>query len=226
MKKLGMVIVNYNDSDTTIELLKRIKNFKSLNHIVVVDNASTDDSYDKLREYEKKNITIIKNSKNNGYAYGLNTGAKYLIRTLGKCNIIFSNSDIIIKDDADLKTLSSRISGDIAVVGPTIEEKGNLNRGWKCSSVWDEVLYNLPLISRLFRLKSYYPKTYYSFDISYVDVVSGCFFVVDSEVLKMVHYFDEVTCIFQSHHKIYFIYMLKKLILIQCFVNLKMEIVC
>lgn len=41
--KTGIVILNYNDSETTINLIRHIKGFFSLSKIVVVDNASTDD---------------------------------------------------------------------------------------------------------------------------------------------------------------------------------------
>ena len=109
MKKLGFVIVNYNDANTTIRLLNQIKDYKNIDQIIVVDNNSTDDSVKKLKKLKSKKIKIIENKENKGYASGLNTGAKYLIQTLGECNIIFSNSDIIIKNEKDLDTLSSDI---------------------------------------------------------------------------------------------------------------------
>ena len=36
---VGCVILNFNDSKTTIELLNRMKNMKSIDVIVVVDNC-------------------------------------------------------------------------------------------------------------------------------------------------------------------------------------------
>ena len=99
-KKLGMVIVNYNDFDMTSRLLNNVKDYKCLFHIVVVDNNSTDDSFEKLKEFESNRITIIKNSSRH-FSSGLNVGAKYLIKKVGDCNIIFSNSDIIMKGEED-----------------------------------------------------------------------------------------------------------------------------
>ena len=197
MKKLGMVIINYNDSKTTKRLLNNIKSYSCIDKIVVVDNASTDNSYEELKEFENHHITIIKNSENKGYAAGLNTGAKYLRKELGNCNIIFSNSDVIIKGDRDLEKLSSHIKEDVVVVGPTIEELGTLNRGWKLSTATDEILFNLPLISRyLRRKKSNYNDSYYEGDTTFVDVVSGCFFIVDAKTLEEVNYFDENTFLY------------------------------
>ena len=197
MSKIGFVIVNYNDAKTTIKLLKQIKEFKNIDNIIVVDNNSTDDSYNQLKKQEIDNITIIKNNENKGYASGMNVGAKYLIEKIGKCHIIFSNSDIIIKKKEDLNLLSSDINEEVGVVSPVIDEHGNLNRGWKKTTAMMEILLNLPYISRYFkREKLYYKDDYYKKDKSYVDVVSGCFFIVDSEVLKQVDYFDENTFLY------------------------------
>lgn len=197
MKKLGFVIVNYNDANTTIRLLNQIKDYKNIDQIIVVDNNSTDDSVKKLKKLKSKKIKIIENKENKGYASGLNTGAKYLIQTLGECNIIFSNSDIIIKNEKDLDTLSSDIKGEISVSSPVIEEHNNLNRGWKKTTPLTESLLNLPYISRYFKKKKlYYKDNHYKEDISYVDVVSGCFFMVDSSALQEINYFDENTFLY------------------------------
>ncbi len=195
-KKLGIVIVNYNDFDMTSRLLNNIKNYKCLDEIIVVDNNSTDDSFDKLKEFESNRITIIKNSSRH-FASGLNVGAKCLIKKVGECNIIFSNSDIIIKGEEDLKKLSSDINKDVVVVGPVVNEHGVLNRGWRLPSTNKEILFNIPLLSRYFK-KRYllYKEEVYKKDITEVDVVSGCFFMVDSKFLVENNYFDETTFLY------------------------------
>ena len=195
-KKLGMVIVNYNDFDLTRRLLENIRDYKCLNHIVVVDNNSSDDSFEKLKEFESNRITIIKN-RCRQYSAGLNVGAKCLIKKVGECNIIFSNSDIIIKGEEDLKKLSSNINKDVVVVGPTVDEHGIMNRGWPLPTTNQEILFNIPLLSRYFKKKFLvYPKEHYQEDTSIVDVVSGCFFLVDSKFLKENDYFDEGTFLY------------------------------
>lgn len=195
-KKLGMVIVNYNDFDMTKRLLDNVKDYKCLKEIVVVDNNSTDDSFDKLKEFESNRITIIKNSSRH-FASGLNVGAKYLIKKVGDCNIIFSNSDVIIKGEEDLKQLSSNINSDIVVVGPVVREHGILNRGWKISTTNQEILFNIPLVYRYYQKKLlHYKEEDYKKDLTIVEVVSGCFFVVSSKFLREVDYFDENTFLY------------------------------
>ena len=195
-KKLGMVIVNYNDYDMTSRLLNNVKDYKCLEEIVVVDNNSTDDSFEKLKEFESNRITIIKNSSRH-FSSGLNVGAKCLIKKVGDCNIIFSNSDIIIKGEEDLKKLSSDIAKDVVVVGPTVDEHGVLNRGWHLPSTNKEILFNIPLLSRYLKKRFLsYNEEEYKKDTAYVDVVSGCFFLVDSKFLEENDYFDETTFLY------------------------------
>ena len=194
-KKTSIVIVNYNDSDTTIRLLNNIKDYKCLSKIVVVDNNSSDNSYEILKKYSSKKITILKND-NRHFSSGLNVGAKYIIKEIGESNIIFSNSDVIVGSEKDIIRLSDDIKDDIVVVGPNIDEHGSLNRGWKLPSTNHEICNNLILISRYFRNKLKYDDDYYKDDITYVDVVSGCFFMVDSNFLKKVNYFDENTFLY------------------------------
>src|SRR5574344_2334908 len=167
MTKLGMVIVNYNDYKTTCTLLDNIKDYKCLDLIVIVDNKSTDMSFKYLKKYESKKINIIEADVNRGYASGLNLGAKYIIDKLGKCNIIFSNSDVIINKEEDLEKLSSDIAKhSIAVVGPTIVENRSLNRGWMMPSIKEEIKFNLPLISRKYRKELLYDDEHFNEDIS------------------------------------------------------------
>jgi len=197
MKEIGFVIVNYNDYETTKRLLDNIKDYDCLKKIVVVDNCSTDNSLEELNKIESKKIDIISNVSNKGYASGLNCGAKYLMNKLNNPIIVFSNSDIIINKEQDIVSLANDINRKIKVVGPVIEEKGNYNRGWKKTTPFVEILLNLPLISRYFKKTYlYYSDNYYRDNITYVDVVSGCLFLVDGKTLKEIGYFDENTFLY------------------------------
>ena len=74
--KTSCVILNYNDAQTVIEQVKRIYQYSSLDYIVVVDNCSTDNSWEELQALKEKSekISLIQTEKNGGYGAGNNAG--------------------------------------------------------------------------------------------------------------------------------------------------------
>lgn len=189
---IGMVIVNYNDYETTKRLLDNVKDYKVLKEIVVVDNKSTDNSLEELRKLKNKKITIIDSGENKGYSYALNVGCKYLINKYKSLNIVISNSDIIIESELDIKDLNSYISTKNVIVGPTIIQGNDLNRGFKIPSPWQDIKQNIVFFGKRVLAKELsYPDNYYHKDISKVDTVSGCFFMISSKHLEDMGYFDE-----------------------------------
>ena len=190
--KNGMVIVNYNDADTTIRLLNNIRNYNCLDTIVVVDNKSTDDSLTKLHSLKLKKVIVIETKENKGYSYALNIGAKHLIDLYNECNIVFSNSDIIIDSEQDLITLLNDLSSLNVIVAPNVLEDNTISRGWHIPGPWQDVILNMPGIRKnYFNKHLKYADSYYKNHLSKVETVSGCFFLMTSKHLQDINYFDE-----------------------------------
>lgn len=187
--KTVFLIINYNDADTTLTLLNNIKEYKKIDRILIVDNNSTDNSFNILKGYENDKIEIVKTNVNKGYGAGINFGVKHLVNELGRCYIIVSNSDIIIEEENDIKELINTFNQDTAIVAPIIKEQDNLNRGWKIPTPLKDTLLNLPLIHKWLRPKLLGYKNYQ--DITEVEVVSGCFFIIDSDSLEKANFYDE-----------------------------------
>ena len=188
-----MVILNYNDYKTTLDYLEMIKSYKSLDLIIVVDNNSTDNSYEELKKIKNNKIIILRSDKNGGYGYGNNIGIKFAIKKYKKCNIIISNPDIEVTDDT-IKQMSEYSSNNpnVAIVSPVIKEHETLNRGWKLSCGYKEMLLSIPLIGRKLKNKIIgYSNSHYKKERSKVDVISGCFFMIKSNIFKRINYFDE-----------------------------------
>ena len=190
--KNGIVIVNYNDYKTTKRLINNIKDYKVFDKIVIVDNKSSDNSLKELKKLENKQIVVIDSGENKGYSYALNVGCKYLIDKYKECKIIVSNSDIIIQSENDIKDLFELVKGKNVIVGPTIIEGNNLNRGWIVPKPMDDVAMNiLGLYKKYQKRHLMYQDSYYNKDISKVGTVSGCFFAISSKHLEEMGYFDE-----------------------------------
>ena len=199
--KTGIVILNYNDYETTKEMLENIKNYKVLDYIVVVDNFSKDNSYEKLLKYENKKIKVIKTDKNRGYAYGNNYGVKYLIDNYKIDNIIISNPDIIVKEEAIEKLVKDlKENKNISLIAPVVHQNGEISRGWKLPRFIDEVLSNMNYIHRFARKKLFYNEDHYKEEFSKVDVVSGCFFMIRKDVFEEINFFDEGTFLYYEEN--------------------------
>ena len=191
--KTGIIIVNYNDFTSTEKLINNIKDYRVIDKIVVVDNHSSDDSPQKLKKLKLPKLKVVINEENKGYSYAINTGAKYLIDEYKECNIIISNADVIIEKEEDIETLIKLLHRkNVGIVAPTILERGTKNRGWKNPTPKQEIILNIAYIHRFFRKKYlYYDDDYYQGDFSIVDVLSGCFFLIQSKTLQAVNYLDD-----------------------------------
>lgn len=100
MKDLSIIIINYKSGNLTKHCVKSILNSGiSLNfEIVIVDNASKDDSIELLKS-EFPDIRIIENKINKGFAFGVNTGLK----NTDSRYVFILNPDITVIDDTIIK---------------------------------------------------------------------------------------------------------------------------
>lgn len=100
MKKidLSIIIVSFNTCELTVDCVRSIRDTvkKTSYEVIVVDNASSDDSVEKLENVaaEMKNVTVIKNKKNYGFSKANNTGVE---KSSGEY-VLFLNSDTVVYD--------------------------------------------------------------------------------------------------------------------------------
>lgn len=193
MRDLVFVIINYNTKALAEKLVANVKDYQSISKILIVDNASTDDSYQELKKLENDRIEVIQAKENKGFSAGMNIGAKRAIELFSKCDIIFSNTDIIISSEETIEILQTALKmRRVAVASPVVFQENTISRGWKIPSAKEEILINLPGIGKKFQKKyMFYDEDHYKGKYSYVEAVSGCFFMIKSEALKRVNYFDE-----------------------------------
>ncbi|MBS3999941.1 MAG: glycosyltransferase family 2 protein [Desulfobulbaceae bacterium] len=112
---LDVIIINYNTRQLTCDCIDSIcSNGISESNIIVVDNASTDDSVDYLSKNYPQ-VIIVRNDKNYGYAKAINIGV-----SVSKADYyIISNSDIIYPDKSIQMLFSGYLKLDKAgVVAP------------------------------------------------------------------------------------------------------------
>ena len=203
-----MVIVNYNDLGTTSDYISNIKDYKSIDKIIVVDNSSTDDSYERLKKYTSDKIEIILNPKNNGYSGGNNYGIKYAESKYSFQNIIISNPDIRVSDTS-IKNMIDYLNKnrDVAAVSGLIHDINDevvSNFAWKLPTytniLIDCFLSVKIILEKLFNIGDRYNKNKIKKGVMVVDVLSGCFFIIKSKVMREINYFDERTFLYNEEN--------------------------
>ena len=201
MSKVGIVILNYNDYKTTRIMLDTIKSYRIIDHIVVVDNNSKDRSYDLLKEYQSDKIDVIKADSNKGYSAGNNIGIKHLIKKYKVDYVIVSNPDIIVESDV-ITAMKHEMdkNDDIKVLSPVIHELDNIKRGWMLPTYYGEIITICNTKQRYHKTYGLYDDDHYKDKLSKVDVVSGCFFMIRSKVIKEIGYFDEGTFLYYEEN--------------------------
>lgn len=197
--KTGIIILNYNDYENTLKIIDMIKDYKCLKKIIIVDNASTDDSFNHLKPLENNKITIIKNKKNLGYAYGNNLGLKYLYEH-GFDYAIISNPDIIVEESVMEELISRMKNSKVSFLGPKILEHGNIIKGWKTPSYLYELLSTMNYFHKYAKKLITYKDSYYKDGLNEVDVIHGCFFIGRLKDFKKINYFDTNTFLYYEEN--------------------------
>ena len=187
MSKVGIVILNYNDYKTTRIMLDTIKSYRIIDHIVVVDNNSKDRSYDLLKEYQSDKIDVLKADSNKGYSAGNNIGIKHLIKKYKVDYVIVSNPDIIVESEV-ITAMKHEMdkNDDIKVLSPVIHELDSIKRGWMLPTYYGEIITICNTKQRYHKTYGLYDDNHYNDKLSKVDVVSGCFFMIRSKVIKEI----------------------------------------
>lgn len=182
MNKIPFVILNYNNSELTINLVSNIRKVEGKEHtIIVVDNNSQEDEKNKLSEIPKLfgekvifleekelaeyqntsklseyGIIVILLENNYGYAKGNNFGLR-LARKMGFKYCIISNNDIIIEKPVVselIKILESY--NDVAICGPKIIGIDGKEQGpFKKPGIKEYIIYPLihPILSPFLKIR-------------------------------------------------------------------------
>lgn len=201
-KNIGIVLLNYKNYEDTIECIESILlQTYCYYSIIVVDNCSKNGSVEQIKKYasEKKQIYILENDENLGFAKGNNVGIKYAKDKL-KCDFVFVlNSDTILNDRDTLKKLLDKYkeSNDVAIINPMCcNKEGEVQIPYLiCKSSIIKYSVNIGLylmgvwIKMIFNLKSTFRKSRGNEDIindleNNKYVIQGCAYILTPEFFK------------------------------------------
>jgi hypothetical protein len=121
--KVAIVIVTWNKKSYVLELLTSLRSIDYDNHdIIVVDNASTDDTVRAIRE-QFPHVNLIVNSENLGGTGGFNTGLRHVLKKGGYKYTWLLDNDAVVERDT-LIELVKVMEGDdrVGITGSIIME--------------------------------------------------------------------------------------------------------
>ncbi len=197
--KLSIIIVNYNTYKLTKQTIESVFNAKpSFKYeIILVDNASSDDSISKLQEWlkqhpDKEKVEIIINHDNLGFSKANNIG----IKKANGAYILLLNSDTYIVKDC-LERCISYIENHrrIGALGcKVILPNGSLDHA--CKRGFPTPKASLHYFLKLHKIN---PKKYGAYEalhlgvdeVGEVDVIMGAFMLMSKTVLDEVGLLDE-----------------------------------
>lgn len=216
MKKIAIVILNYNTFDDTVICIDSVRKYTARDSykIFIVDNASPDKSGTELTsKYEHDcDIEVITSSKNLGFSGGNNLGIQAALKENFEY-IFLLNSDIILLNDAFAYMQDILEHNDnVAVVGPSIfsPEKEFVQYARKGISLKTYLSSQRSIITLFPKLNK--KLRYYEFDenqdFCFDGMVSGCCFGLKADFIRTAKCLDDK--VFMYYEEDVLAYLLKE----------------
>lgn len=193
--KLAIIVLNYKNYNDTVVCVDKLLEIGVNADIVIVDNASPNESYKILSEKynECNNISIIASKKNGGYSAGNNYGVRYALDKFESDTIAIMNPDIIIPDANVIERLYSKLysSNEFGIIGGVAitNNKFDINRCcWNIPKGIDTV------ITHFIKCKNQRGGSDYIWlnnGLIQTECIAGCFFMIKADVFCELGLFDE-----------------------------------
>ena len=192
---VSLIVLNYNDYLTTEKLVNSVKNYDVVNHIIVIDNYSTDDSFCQLVELKNEKISVVRTEKNGGYGYGNNYGIEYAKNQYDSDYYVICNPDVEFEEKTLVKILDAMSKDSAIVCASTIPytPKGNIQSKfcWNVPTPLSAVFSTGKILQKFYRFDWLNDDCCENKDYIEIDCVPGSLLVLDKELVKRGKVYDE-----------------------------------
>jgi GT2 family glycosyltransferase len=192
--RVSVIIVSYNTRNMTLECLQSIvTQTRDVSYeVIVIDNNSSDGSADAIRD-QFPDLRLIALNENVGFARANNLAAQ---EARGE-RLLLLNPDTVILDHAidRLIAFADRTPSFHVWGGRTLYGDGRLNPTscWRRITLWNLTCFALGLTYFGRRSALLNSESYGGWDRSttrHVDIVTGCFFLIDHDLWTHLKGFD------------------------------------
>ena len=189
---LSIVILNYQTFELTKNTINSIFEYEYpfSYEVLLVDNASGDDSLSRLKDYFKDNVIFIESSENNGFAAGNNQALKI---AKGKYQLLLNSDTIVWENTLESIYYYMEKHTDVGATGcRVLLENGDLDKA--CKRSFPNVKNSF---FRLFHIPTKSKDDNYNLDslpddgVYEIDCLTGAFMFIRKEALDEVGFLDE-----------------------------------
>ena len=179
LPKVFIIVLNFNGEDKVLNCLTSIfqsdyENFE----VVLVDNNSTDGSFEKAKlQYSR--VHFIRSAVNVGFAKGNNIGIRWALEKFADHIFILNNDTVIERDTLSVLVAAMKKIGNTAIISPLIME-ANKKDIWFAGGTIDWLRMRTHHINKLLS-NELFPSQY----------LSGCAMLINKHVFKEIGLLDE-----------------------------------
>lgn len=195
MKSISLITLNYNSAKTIEKFVKSVQNFSNIDHILVVDNESTDNSLPLLKKLCNSKVQVISSGSNNGYGYGNNCGIDYVNKNFKSDYIIIANPDVVFHEST-VDSLYQILDGNpkLLMASTVMENSQRVkqkNTAWKVLPCFKFIINEGAIIHRLLKLDQYKNLFISKEKVKVVDCLAGSFFMIKNNKSFTKNLYDE-----------------------------------
>ena len=131
IQSIYSVLVNWNLKDHTLTCVQSlVEAGASVDHVIVVDNGSTDGSSEALRQSFGEDLQLIISDENLGFAQGCNLAIRHALDRGAEWVFILNNDTIVAPTIFDELSTASAASEEYAILSPLILYHDKPDRIW------------------------------------------------------------------------------------------------
>lgn len=195
MPDVSVIVVSYNTRELTLQCLKSV--FMQIHvsyEVIVVDNASSDDSPNQIKK-SFPHVAIIENNENKGFAFANNQAIK---QANGRYILLLNSDTVLLSDDTfnkmvvfmDAKPQAGISSCKVTKPGGILDYP--CKRSFQTPAVF---FYRSLKMDKVFPHHQKFGKYHLTYldenQIHEVDAISGAFFMIRRETLDDIGLLDE-----------------------------------